>query len=192
MANTASQSLDVRTTSSSGDAVEKAKLIEYVLKRQASDDSDTIDADVSRYEDRQSNTLVALQDEACGANQVFPLPLPKEARRRPSLVQLQEWEGYVLDVSETGFTARLVDLTRQETTPSEEADFDVEEVSDNDRDLLREGAVFRWTIGYETAPGGTKKRVSQLFFRRLPKWTKNEIAQADARAQDLLAGIRWE
>ncbi len=83
-------------------------------------------------------------------------------------------------------------MTRQESFAAEEADFDLEDIADPDRDLLREGAIFRWTIGYETAPSGSKKRVSQLVFRRLPKWTRNEIAQADRDADDLLNGINWE
>lgn len=113
-------------------------------------------------------------------------------RPRSSFLPLQEWEGHVIDISERGFTARLVDMTREERVASEEADFDFDDVADPDRSLLREGAVFRWTIGYETAPGGSKKRVSQLVFRRLPKWTKKEIAQADRNAGDLLSGIIWE
>jgi hypothetical protein len=147
---------------------------------------------VYRDSHRHSTDFSALLDHIYESHQA-PLVFPRaELRPRSNLVPLQEWEGCVIDITEIGFTARLVDMTRQEHTATEEADFDFEDVSDPDRDLLREGAVFRWTIGYETAPSGSKKRVSQLVFRRLPKWTKKEIAQSDRNADELLNGIDWE
>ena len=109
-----------------------------------------------------------------------------------ALVPLQEWEGYVTAIGEDGFTAELVDLTNGEKNPSIETDFSLEDVSEPDRELLREGAVFRWTIGYQTTSAGSKSRVSQIVFRRLPRWTKKEIDAADREAELLLSGIIWE
>ena len=76
------------------------------------------------------------------------------------------------------FSARLIDLTARDRA-EEEAQFPMADVSDDDRPLVVAGAVFRWTIGLQRLPGGTKQRISQLVFRRLPMWTKTDIARAD-------------
>jgi hypothetical protein len=122
----------------------------------------------------------------------FPeLPQTKETARR-ALLPIQEWEGYVTEVTEDGFTAQLVDLTAEDELPTEEADFSMEDVSDPDLRLLREGAVFRWTIGYEKSVSGTKTRISRIVFRRLPQWTTKELVSADRTAKSLMAGIALE
>lgn len=122
----------------------------------------------------------------------FPeLPQIKEPVRR-ALLPIQEWEGYVTEVAKNGFTAQLVDLNAEDDLPTEEADFSIEDVSDPDLRLLREGAVFRWTIGYEKSVSGTKTRISRIVFRRLPQWTRKELVSADRTAKRLMAGIAWE
>jgi hypothetical protein len=122
----------------------------------------------------------------------FPeLPQIKEPARR-ALLPIQEWEGYVTEVTEDRFTAQLVDLTAEGDLPTEEADFSMEDVSDPDLRLLRQGAVSRWTIGYEKSVSGTKTRISRIVFRRLPQWTRKELASADRIAKNLMAGITWE
>jgi len=103
---------------------------------------------------------------------------------------LQEWEGLVSEIVEETFVARLTDITNRDS-PEEEADFLIEELSRGDLKLLRPGAVFRWIIGYEMKQNGTKRRVSQIVFRRLPQWTEKEIAEADQEAEKLARSIQW-
>lgn len=105
---------------------------------------------------------------------------------------LQEWEGYVLDIQRETFTARLVDKTAQGTVEGEIGEFAISDISDDDRALLRPGAIFRWTIGYQRTKGGTKRRVSDIVFRRLPMWTKSELSESAKRAKDLAERIVWE
>ena len=105
---------------------------------------------------------------------------------------MQEWEGYVIEVSDTSFTAKLIDITAHEDVASEEADFPIDEISDADIPLLKPGGVFRWSIGYQRTRGGTKKRVSQIVFRRLPQWTKYNLVEADTLTQNLISNINWE
>lgn len=109
-----------------------------------------------------------------------------------SLEPLQEWEGYVSNISEKSFTARLVDKTLGNTIEDEEADFLIDDLSDEDRQLLVRGAVFRWIIGYQRTTSGTKRRVSQITFRRLPAWTKRELEHARSRAEELASAIQWD
>lgn len=110
---------------------------------------------------------------------------------RSSFEPLQEWEGYVLEVNEHSFIARLLDLTKNSPFEQEEAEFQLEDVSLDDRNLLAEGAIFRWAIGYETRLGGTRRKVSTIAFRRLPIWRASDIAEARSQARDYLDNIDW-
>ena len=110
----------------------------------------------------------------------FPPPVPPFPRR-PTLHALQEWEGYVVDIGEEEFVARLVDLTAGREHESEEAIIPMAEISERDASRMVVGSIFRWVIGYERSPEGTRKRVSQIVFRDLPRVT----------ASDLHAGREW-
>ncbi len=104
---------------------------------------------------------------------------------------LQEWEGCVLEVKDDMFIADLKDITNADNV-HEQADFLIEDLRKDDLILLRPGAIFRWIIGYDIAKDGGKRRFSQIVFRRLPQWTKNEIDQADSAAHELMDSITWE
>jgi hypothetical protein len=109
-----------------------------------------------------------------------------------SLQPLQEWEGYVTEIGPEKFSARLVDRTAGNTTESEIAEFPVADVADDDKLLLIVGGVFRWIIGYQRSRGGTKRRVSQVTFRRLPAWSANELKEAEAAAKVLTGTLVWD
>ena len=57
---------------------------------------------------------------------------------------LQEWEGYVIDIGEDEFTARLLDLTAGSSHEEEEAVIPLAEISEDDLKHLRLGSIFRW------------------------------------------------
>ena len=111
-----------------------------------------------------------------------------------SFEPLQEWEGRVVEVNpkEKLFAATLIDVTARRKYEDEIAEFPISDVSDDDRDLLRAGAIFRWLIGYERLPSGTKRRVSSVVFRRLGEWSRNDLARAKQYAEELVSGITWE
>ncbi len=94
---------------------------------------------------------------------------------------LQEWEGYILEIGDEKFTARLLDLTADASLAEEEAEIPLSEISKNDRDQIGPGSIFRWSIGYERSLAGTKKRVSHIVFRDIPALSK----------LDMIAGARW-
>ncbi len=105
---------------------------------------------------------------------------------------LQEWEGYVVEVNEMTFTARLVDLTAGQEQEEEEADIPIAELSDADRLMLQPGAIFCWTIGCRRTRAGTRERVSRIAFRRLPAWTERELQENRRQAETLAATLRGE
>ncbi len=94
---------------------------------------------------------------------------------------LQEWEGYVVGIEDDAFVARLVDLTADASYEGEEAVIPLKELSNRDVANIKLGSVFRWVIGYERSPEGTRKRMSEIVFRDLPRMTEG----------DLRAGREW-
>ena len=61
----------------------------------------------------------------------------------------QEWEGYVTQIDDTKFSARLTDLTSVIKYANEEAHIPVDEISEDEVAKIQVGSIFRWTIGYE-------------------------------------------
>ena len=106
----------------------------------------------------------------------YPTDVP-QARPVVNFLALQEWEGYVLEKGEDEFTARLLDLTAGSLQEEEEATIPLEEIAEDDFKRLIPGSIFRWVIGYERSPGGTKRRVSQIVFRDLPVVSESDMTE---------------
>jgi hypothetical protein len=106
-------------------------------------------------------------------------------RVRPAFVPLQEWEGYVVAVYNSHVLANLIDVTNDAERPGEQAEIPLEEFSEDDVKKLSVGRVFRWAIGYQRLPSGTKMRVSQFVVRELPQWTRRELIEAKREAGEL-------
>ena len=98
--------------------------------------------------------------------------------RGPVFVAMQEWEGYVIEIRQREFVARLLDITAGAKREEEEATISFEEISSADREMMRLGSIFRWVIGYEHTVGGVKRRVSQIVFRQLPVLTQADWNEA--------------
>ena len=84
------------------------------------------------------------------------------------------------------FTARLIDLTADASYEGEEATIPLTEISEDDAERMREGSIFRWVIGYERSPSGTKKRVSQVVFRNLPAVSRSDVRRGKEWAHAML------
>jgi hypothetical protein len=106
--------------------------------------------------------------------------------RRPTQRQivLHHWECTVVSVGEASFTATLRSL-RDPSDTEKEAEIPTDEITPDDLELLQRGAVFYWTIGYDVSPGGTRRRSSQVKFRRLPAWTKKDIERVRVQGSEL-------
>ncbi len=108
-------------------------------------------------------------------SQIVIMAKPRLSRSsRVTFHVLQEWEGYVTEIKDTEFAARLTDLTSGAKYAGEEACIPLEEISDDDADKMQVGSIFRWVIGYE-CKGRAKKRVSQIVLRDLPMITKSDM-----------------
>lgn len=112
---------------------------------------------------------------------------PEEKSFERSEEILQDWEGVVDDVDEEGkvFTARLCDLVAGETHPSRTVEIPIGDVSDDDRRLLRPGAVFYLKAG-RALRKGRWEMFGRVVFRRLPNWTSAELRRVEERARRLM------
>ena len=117
---------------------------------------------------------------------VVNLPLPRRRAPTASFHALQEWEGYVVEMRATDFVAHLTDLTAGMPHEQEEATIPLSELSDHDAARMTIGSVFRWVIGYERSPAGTKKRVSQIVLRDLPAMTEADLRSGEEWARETM------
>ncbi len=101
--------------------------------------------------------------------------VPKRRYHPRTFTSLQKWEGYVVEVHEDLFIARITDLDGMHE--DEEIEVMFSEISEDDRERIAPGAIFYWHIGYE-AERGTVKRSSIIRFRRMPRWTQSDIRKA--------------
>jgi len=104
-------------------------------------------------------------------------------------ILLKKYEGYLTARDEDSFSARLFE--NDSDYPVLDAVFDLEELSETDRELAVEGAPMVWTIGY-AYEGSTRKRESSIYLRRLPAWDSEELERGRKAAKDLTSAIRWE
>ena len=141
-----------------------------------SDKTDGFDLSLERYE--RVSSLLSIPPQ--------PRPLPQF---QVAFHALQEWEGYVLRVDQNEFCASLVDLTGGATYESDEAVIPIEEISERDAKRIVVGSIFRWVIGYERSPEGTRKRVSQFVFRNLPRISERDYENGKKWARKVLQSI---
>lgn len=117
---------------------------------------------------------------------------PKVSEERPRITTFyarQEWEGYVVAINGTEFTARLVDLTAGTAHEGEEAEIPLEEVSEADAQRMQIGSIFRWAIGIRRSATGQKERVSRIVFRDLPAMSRRDEQAGKAWAAKIQAAF---
>ena len=158
------------------------------------------------HENRSSQYAVGRDATASTAEarpEVYPIEelvqLPRryrEARarteQRRTFTALEDWDGFVDEVREADFTVELINVKSKEKLATEEVVFSKAELNEMQRDRLESGAVIRWVIGIQRLPSGTKQRVSELFFRKLPMHTRKSLDSAVVEAEQLPTAIGWD
>lgn len=102
---------------------------------------------------------------------------------------LKKYDGVILSRGHNSFWARLQEDYGM--LPVIEAEFDLAELPEADRVIATEGAPIVWTVGYETQ-GGTRKRQSILYVRRIAAATECELVRSVGEIHELASAIRWE
>lgn len=143
---------------------------------------------------RQGAARRAPEPAAIG-NTADPVEPPRPIVLRPTagaplavLEVRQQWEGTVESVTGEEIVALLRDMTSP-ANPDERAVISRDEIPDADQALVSPGAVFYWTIGYERTLLGQKSSKSSIRFRRLPAWTKTEVAALQREAEELARAL---
>lgn len=122
----------------------------------------------------------------------FAAPLPPAAYQRSvssdsSVIQL--WEGKVIDVDQDLGLMRVLLDAKMGKVPSHTGEIELQWVSDQDMDLVRPGAIFYLTL-YKRTKRGSIENAQELRFRRLPSWTRQQIAQVERDANMLLSKMK--
>lgn len=106
---------------------------------------------------------------------------------------LAEWHGQVVEVLRDTFVAQLKGKHGEAVAGrDEEAVIPIEEVQPDDLDLLAPGAFFRLCISYSVDTYGSHRRITDVVFRRLPAYRRDELEQAQSRGRELARGLRLE
>jgi hypothetical protein len=100
----------------------------------------------------------------------------------------QKWIGHVTSKGDTYFNAKLKDLSFGGT--DEIAEFEIEEISFEDREMIKIGAAFYWSLGYSNV-NGQRKKESIIRFQRFLPWSSVDFDQATDRANDLFNQLNW-
>lgn len=104
-----------------------------------------------------------------------PAKLSNIASKKNEFLSIQKWQGIVesFDEENSTFLATVIDLTGPDRKKGS-VEFDVDEVDPGDWDLIAEGAIFYWNIGYQYSQG-VRTKSSLIRFSRLPPWKKKFI-----------------
>ncbi len=115
-----------------------------------------------------------------------------QVQHKPTLTPTAEWEGYVDSVGEEDFFVVMTNVRSKSSLPTDQAVFPKDDINEHERPLLKEGAIVRWIIGRERLPTGQIRKVSELYFRRLPAHTKADYNRAFHKAKSLLEEVVWD
>ncbi|HEY5705273.1 MAG TPA: hypothetical protein VIS96_06845 [Terrimicrobiaceae bacterium] len=102
---------------------------------------------------------------------------------------LRKYDGIIFRRESDTFWARLWEHPLD--YPAIEAEFDIGELSESDQLIALEGTPIVWTIGYSDE-GGTRKRQSILYVRRIRSASSEEVRQSEQKIRDIVCGIAWE
>jgi hypothetical protein len=152
---------------------------ESTVPRSATNIPSDYDAEIRQLrEGADAKSTAAIEDLNGGSHEVEsgrldPLVvLPERTPPREFFKALAKWRGRVLEINGSTFRVLLSSLSGGE--PDKEAEIKIEEIDNEDRHLLQEGAAFYWSVGYEDRPSG-RKRASVLRFARVSPWSPREL-----------------
>lgn len=101
----------------------------------------------------------------------------------------QQWIGHVIEIKGNYFKAKLEDYSRPGTF--EIGNFNINQDAFDEREMVKLGAVFYLSVGYNISKG-TYAKQKLIRFQRLVNWTEEEYNAALDRADDLNSNIKWE
>lgn len=125
----------------------------------------------------------------------YPVTWPEVKMFRPAVrsnfvrgysVAHSIWDGEIVNVSDQGFSA-ILRKSDGGLGDEIEMDFDINDISEAERDLVVPGAMFIWTLARETSRTGQIRNVDVITFRRFPRWNFKENKKMSERANELFS-----
>lgn len=159
----------------------------------------SIQGDIEKYKATfPKNETIALNQMEGSNNNFDPnikFEVPRFAKSflvndtRNYFTKAQNWIGHVIEKTETGFIAKLNDLTQKGT--DEIGTFETNEVSEEDQSLINIGAAFYWSVGFANS-NGQRKAESFIRFQRFSPWSEEDFNEAADRANRLNSNLHWD
>lgn len=143
---------------------------------------------------KKYNSTIDNSDGPEEYEQLFPDIINMEGvntqKQKSFSITIQKWVGYVKEIKQNSFIAILNDKDKPSTL--ETAVFDIKnDISMDDIPLLKEGAIFYWSIGYSNY-NGQRKKESFIKFKRVINFTEDDVNRVVDRARKLNDSILWE
>jgi len=120
---------------------------------------------------------------------IFPRQFIEDISVNDYFSGTQRWLCHIESFDEKTIFAKLTDLITSGT--QETAEFDIEEVSLEDRPLIKIGAGFYWSVGLASEKGQISKK-SLIRFQRLIELTEDDYNEAMDRYNSVHKNILWE
>lgn len=102
---------------------------------------------------------------------------------------LQIWEGTVVDVDEAANVMRVLLDAKIGRIPRHTGEIELEWVAEQDRDLVRPGAVFYLTL-FKRTKRGSIENSQELRFRRRPSWMAAQLKRIEEDSVMVLSKMR--
>jgi hypothetical protein len=102
---------------------------------------------------------------------------------------IQMWEGKVISVDAENEVMQVLLNAKIGVVSAHTGEIELQWVSDQDRDLVRPGAIFYLTLSRRLKRSGIEN-AQEIRFRRLPSWTKKQIAEIEAEADKLWTKLK--
>lgn len=124
-------------------------------------------AQLSLFQERSTEPV---EIEVSPTIQAAPSP---RARADVDALPIEVWEGVV--IHQLDAETLQVSLTPKiGSSPAHTAEIELQWVDEQDRDLIRPGAVFYLSLG-KTSRGGSYENAQKIRFRRQPDWSARQV-----------------
>ncbi len=149
----------------------------------------TVPEDTVSIDDQDAKSSAVIEEKVKKELPRLITPSPQEQNLVEDVRQI--FAGFVTNIGDYGITARVSDIT-DPSRPDEEIVFDINEIDERELSLVELGAQFYWHIGYKQGHKISRQRFSVIRFRRLPRWTKDELESSKQIAKEYAEFFRGD
>lgn len=114
---------------------------------------------------------------------------------KTSMRTLSRWECVITEIDDQEFVAKVKRVYPEDAQDDgiheDYAEFDMSDVNDSDRQFVKMGAIFYWSVGQAKSKAGTVEHKSMLVFPRLPAWSENTENRAKEKAHRAAKILGW-